>query len=56
MDREQESQLQNELKALDALIKLRREIEKWHGIYKGDLLSGIRAERDHEIEEVWRSV
>jgi hypothetical protein len=56
VEREQENQLQKELKALDTLTKLRREIEKQHGVYQGDLLSEIRAERDQEIEEVWRSV
>ena len=56
MDREQEDQLQKELKALESLTKLRRQIEQEHGICQVDLLSEARAEREKEFEQLWEAV
>jgi len=56
MDREQEDQLQKELKALESLTKLRGQIEQEHGICQVDLLSEARAEQEKEFEQLWEAV
>jgi len=47
-------QRQRELQALDELTKLRMKIQEKHGVYTGDLIDEARAERDADIERVWR--
>ena len=49
-----ETQRQRELQALEELTQLRLKIQEKHGIYTGDLLEEARAERDADIERVWR--
>ncbi len=53
VEREQETQLQREMQAIDTLTQIRRQIEQKHGVYQGDLLAEIRAEREQEIDRVW---
>jgi bacterioferritin (cytochrome b1) len=53
VEREQETQLQREMQAIDTLTQIRRQIEQKHGVYQGDILSEIRAEREQEIDRVW---
>lgn len=49
-----EAQRQRELQALDELTQLRLKIQEKHGVYAGDLIEEVRADRDAEIERVWR--
>ncbi|MEW5958842.1 MAG: hypothetical protein AB1801_14005 [Chloroflexota bacterium] len=53
VEREQATQLQREMQAIDTLTQIRRQIEQKHGVYQGDILSEIRAEREQEIDRVW---
>ena len=53
VEREQETQLQREMEAIKTLTQIRRQIEQKHGVYQGDLLAEIRAEREQEIDRVW---
>ena len=53
--REQIAQLQQDLQAIEALTQIRQRIQTEYGIYQGDLLSEIRAEREQDIERVWRN-
>lgn len=53
VEREQETQLQREMQAIDILTQIRCQIEQKHGVYQGDLLAEIRAEREQEIDRVW---
>ena len=53
VEREQETQLQREMQAIKTLSQIRRQIEQKHGVYQGDLLAEIRAEREQEIDRVW---
>ena len=56
MDRDQESQLKKELQALEALTKLRRQIELEHGICRADFLTEAREEREKDFERLWKAV
>lgn len=49
-----EAQRQREMQALEELTQLRLKIQEKHGVYAGDLIEEVRAERDAEIERVWR--
>ena len=49
-----EAQLSRELRALEELTHLRLAIQEEHGIYTGDLLEEARAERDEDMDRVWR--
>ncbi len=49
-----EVRLQRELKALQELAEIRRQIEEEHGIYTGNLLEEARDERDDDMDRVWR--
>ena len=42
------------MQALEELTQLRLKIQEKHGVYAGDLIEEVRAERDAEIERVWR--
>ena len=53
MEREQEDQLQKELKAIKALTKIRQQIEQRHGIIQADWLAEARTERAKEFEQLW---
>jgi predicted DNA-binding protein len=53
VEREQATQLQREMQALATLTQIRRQIEQKHGVYQGDLLAEIRAEREQEFDRVW---
>ena len=39
---------------LEAATALRRKLERKYGVYGGDLLEEIRAERDAEMTRVWQ--
>jgi metal-responsive CopG/Arc/MetJ family transcriptional regulator len=53
VEREQETQLQKEMQAIETLTQIRRQIERKHGVYQGDLLAESRAEREQEFERIW---
>ena len=52
--RDRDAQRQRELQALEELTRLRLKIQEQHGVYTGDLLAEVRAERDEDFERVWR--
>jgi bacterioferritin (cytochrome b1) len=56
MERNQEDQLQKELKALESLTKLRRQIEQEHEIIQNDLLAEVRAEREEALTRWLKTV
>ena len=43
------------MQAIETLIQMRRQIERKHGVFQGDLLSEARAEREKELEQVWEA-
>lgn len=51
---DRETKRQRELKALDELTRLRLKIQEEHGIYTGNLIEEVRAERDEDMDRVWR--
>jgi hypothetical protein len=53
VEREQETQLQKEMQAIEALTKIRRQIEQKHGVCRRDLLAESRAEREQDFERIW---
>ena len=40
--------------ALEELTRMRKEIERKHGIITRDFLAEVRAEREQNMERVWR--
>ncbi len=53
-ERDQETQKQQEIQALEKLAQIRERLEQQYGVYQGDLLAEVRAEREEEIERTWR--
>ncbi len=45
---------QKALEALERLTRLREEIRARYGVYYGDLVAEVRAEREEDMERVWR--
>ena len=45
--------LQEQLKILDELSKIREEMEARHGVYHGDLVAESRHDREEQTERVW---
>ncbi len=43
-----------ELQALERLTELRLQIQEAHGIYSGDLIEEVRAEREEDQDRIWR--
>lgn len=41
--------------ALERLVRIREKNEREFGVYSGDLLAEVRAERERQIEQAWRS-
>jgi len=41
------------VEALEKLTALRKKVEARSGVYKGDLIAEVRAERDSQVERVW---
>lgn len=54
-EREQEVRIQRELQAIEALTRTRLRLREQHGVYQTDLLGEARAERDQDVERVWRA-
>jgi Arc/MetJ-type ribon-helix-helix transcriptional regulator len=50
---DREAQLQRELQALEELTKMRLQIQEEHGVYAGNLIDEVRAERDADVDRVW---
>lgn len=51
---EQETRLQQELEAIQALARIREQLQAKHGICPAHLLEEVRTERDRDTEDVWR--
>ncbi len=54
MEGDSESVWEQRLEALEFLNGLRKQIQDERGVYQGDLINEARAERDSQIETVWR--
>jgi hypothetical protein len=52
-ERDREAQLQRELRAIEELTRIRRQLQEQHGVYQVDLLDEVRAEREQDVERVW---
>ena len=49
-ERGQEAQQQQEMRALEGLAQIRGWLRQQHGVYQGDLLDKVKAEREEDIE------
>ena len=54
-ERLQDARSQRQMQAIEALTEMRRELQEQHGIYQGDLLAEVRAEREQDVERAWRN-
>lgn len=52
--RDQEARKQREMRAIEELTQIRQRLKEEHGVYQGDLLAEVRAEREEEMERIWR--
>jgi hypothetical protein len=52
--RDQEARKQREMQTIEELTQIRQRLKEEHGVYQGDLLSEVRAEREEEMERIWR--
>ena len=46
--------LERRRQILAELTEMRKENERKHGVYPGDLVAEVRAERERDMERVWR--
>jgi hypothetical protein len=53
-EQDREARLRREMQALEALTRIRRQIEAQHGVLQADFLAEARQEREEDIERVWR--
>ena len=51
--RGQDERLQQAMQAIDALARIREQVEAEYGMYTTDLLAEVRAEREQDTERVW---
>ena len=49
-----EARVRARLIALAELAEMRKQNELKHGVYPGDLVAEVRAERERDLERVWR--
>lgn len=49
-ERDQETQQQQEMRALEGLAQIRGRLRQQHGVYQGDLLDEVRTEQKEDIE------
>lgn len=54
VERDEETRRQREMQAIKGLRQIRKRLEEEHGVYRGDLLAEVRAEREEEMERLWR--
>ena len=52
--RDQEARKQREMQAIEELTHIRQRLKEEHGVYQGDLLAEVRAEREEEMERIRR--
>ena len=52
---EQETRLQQELEAIQALARIREQLRAEYGTCPAHLLEEVRAERDQDTDDVWRA-
>jgi metal-responsive CopG/Arc/MetJ family transcriptional regulator len=53
-ERDQKARKQREMQAIEELTHIRGRLQEKHGVYQGDLLAEARAEREEEMERIWR--
>lgn len=53
-EREKETEVRDALQAIEDLTNIRARIREEHGVYQGDLLAEVRAEREEDVERTWR--
>jgi predicted DNA-binding protein len=49
-----EARIQQRLALLQELAEIRRRDRERNGVYEGDLIAEVRAERERQMERVWR--
>jgi predicted DNA-binding protein len=49
-----EARIQQKLALLQELAEIRRRDRERNGVYEGDLIAEVRAERERQMERVWR--
>ena len=52
-EREQADRRQAEMKAIQELTQIRKQLQEQHGVYQVDLLTKVRTEREQDVERVW---
>jgi Arc/MetJ-type ribon-helix-helix transcriptional regulator len=53
-ERDDQAQRLGELRALEGLVRIRKGVQEARGVYQGDLLAEVRAEREEDLERMWR--
>ena len=51
--REQADRQRTEMRAIQELTQIRKQLQEQHGVYQVDLLTEVRAEREQDVERVW---
>jgi metal-responsive CopG/Arc/MetJ family transcriptional regulator len=54
VERETQARQLSELQALEELTRIRDRLRAEHGVLQNDLLAEARAEREQEIDRLWR--
>ncbi len=52
--RDKEAIRRQELQAIEELAQICARLKEEHGVYPSDLLAEVRAEREEEMERLWR--
>ena len=54
VERDRDARKQREMQAIEELTHIRQRLKEEHGVYQGDLLAEVRAEREEDMERIWR--
>jgi len=54
VERDRDARKQREMQAIEALAQIRKRLQEEHGVYQGDPLAEVRAEREEEMARIWR--
>jgi predicted DNA-binding protein len=53
-ERDEETRKRAALEAIEELSRIRSRVREQHGIYPGEPLAEVRAEREEKVAELWR--
>jgi hypothetical protein len=54
VEKDEAARKHREMQAIEELTQIRERLKEEHGVYQGDLLAEVRAEREEEVERIWR--